>query len=253
MIFDTDFAAVGEWVNSKFALITQAGYKVDLEINNNTFVITPKLYDKNNNLISTGTGVDLPLESVVVNGSYDNTNQKIVLTLKNGNTVDIPVSGLVSGLYSKPSTGIPKTDLSSAVQTSLGKADTALQEHQDVSGKANKSEMSVTSGTGTATIQLKTGTSVTVLTEHQDISGKADKPTTTTVTIATTDWSNLTCTKSVTGMTASKIVLVSPAPASFTAYTDAGVRCSAQGSGTLSFACDSVPSASVTVNILILG
>ena len=35
----------------------------------------------------------------------------------------------------KPSGGIPKTDLSSAVQTSLGKADTALQAHQDISGK----------------------------------------------------------------------------------------------------------------------
>lgn len=32
-----------------------------------------------------------------------------------------------SGTYSKPSGGIPKTDLASAVQTSLGKADTALQ------------------------------------------------------------------------------------------------------------------------------
>jgi outer membrane murein-binding lipoprotein Lpp len=31
------------------------------------------------------------------------------------------------GTYSKPSTGIPKTDLASAVQTSIGKADTALQ------------------------------------------------------------------------------------------------------------------------------
>ena len=40
------------------------------------------------------------------------------------------------GTYSKPSGGIPKTDLASAVQTSLGKADTALQEHQDISGKA---------------------------------------------------------------------------------------------------------------------
>ena len=35
-----------------------------------------------------------------------------------------------TGTYSKPSTGIPKTDLASAVQTSLGKADTALQSHQ---------------------------------------------------------------------------------------------------------------------------
>ena len=32
-----------------------------------------------------------------------------------------------TGTYSKPSGGIPKTDLASAVQTSLGKADTALQ------------------------------------------------------------------------------------------------------------------------------
>ena len=45
---------------------------------------------------------------------------------------------LANGKYSKPSGGIPSTDLASAVQTSLGKADTALQEHQDISGKANK-------------------------------------------------------------------------------------------------------------------
>lgn len=32
-----------------------------------------------------------------------------------------------TGTYSKPSDGIPKTDLASEVQTSLGKADTALQ------------------------------------------------------------------------------------------------------------------------------
>lgn len=31
------------------------------------------------------------------------------------------------GTYSKPASGIPKSDLASAVQTSLGKADTALQ------------------------------------------------------------------------------------------------------------------------------
>ena len=45
--------------------------------------------------------------------------------------------------------------------------------------KANKSEMTVTPGTGAnadkTTIQLKTGTSATVLTVHQDITGKADK------------------------------------------------------------------------------
>lgn len=39
--------------------------------------------------------------------------------------------------YDKPSTGIPATDLASAVQTSLGKADTALQS-ADLSGYAEK-------------------------------------------------------------------------------------------------------------------
>lgn len=43
-----------------------------------------------------------------------------------------------TGTYIKPLTGIPKTDLESAVQTSLGKADTALQEHQDITHLATK-------------------------------------------------------------------------------------------------------------------
>ena len=37
-----------------------------------------------------------------------------------------------TGTYSKPAGGIPKTDLASAVQTSLGKADSALQSHQSL-------------------------------------------------------------------------------------------------------------------------
>ena len=39
--------------------------------------------------------------------------------------------------YDKPSGGIPKSDLASAVQSSLDKADTALQQHQDISALTN--------------------------------------------------------------------------------------------------------------------
>lgn len=42
------------------------------------------------------------------------------------------------GKYDKPNGGIPKTDLASDVQTSLNKADSALQTHQDISGKEDK-------------------------------------------------------------------------------------------------------------------
>lgn len=37
------------------------------------------------------------------------------------------ITAVALGAYVKPGTGIPKSDLASAVQTSLGKADTALQ------------------------------------------------------------------------------------------------------------------------------
>ena len=40
--------------------------------------------------------------------------------------------------YDKPSTGIPSTDMSQAVQDSLALADSAIQQHQDISGKADK-------------------------------------------------------------------------------------------------------------------
>lgn len=45
--------------------------------------------------------IDLPLESVVVNGSYDDTTKKVVLTLKNGNTVDFSIADLIAGLQSE--------------------------------------------------------------------------------------------------------------------------------------------------------
>ena len=83
------------------ALITETGNKIALEINNQTYVLKAKLYDKNNNPINTSNEIDLPLETMVVNGSYDSTNKKIILTLKNGNTVEFSVADLVSGLQSE--------------------------------------------------------------------------------------------------------------------------------------------------------
>ena len=61
-------------------------------------------------------------------------------------SINIPVPEKVSelendagyGTYTKPAAGIPKSDLASGVQASLGKADTALQKHQDISGKLDK-------------------------------------------------------------------------------------------------------------------
>ena len=56
------------------------------------------------------------------------------------------VKNALDGKYTKPQTGIPSTDMSQAVQTSLEKADTAIQEHQDISGKQNKPAAAGTAG-----------------------------------------------------------------------------------------------------------
>ncbi len=145
-----------------YTLKTNTGSLIDLEINQSNYVVTLNLKNQNGTIISTAN-IDLPLESVVVGGSYDAVNKKIVLTLENGNTVDIPVGDLIAGLqteitsqnklasdlvddsnsgnkfvttseksswngkYDKPSGGIPKTDLDSSVQSSLSKADIAVQ------------------------------------------------------------------------------------------------------------------------------
>ncbi len=63
-----------------------------------------------------------------------------------------------NGKYSKPSGGIPKSDLASTVQTSLGKADTALQSHQSVSlasGTNNGTVKLTVNGTATDNIAVK--------------------------------------------------------------------------------------------------
>ena len=73
-----------------------------------------------------------------------------------------------------------------------------------------------------------------------------------TVTLTSAWWSSKSQTVSVTGVTASNTVIVSPAPSSIEDYADWGVYCSAQGSGTLTFTCSDTPSSDITVNVLII-
>ena len=85
---------------TNYTLKTNTGSSIELSINNSTYVMTLNLKNSAGTTISTGT-IDLPLETMVVGATYDNTNKKIVLTLKNGSTIDVPVADLVSGLQSE--------------------------------------------------------------------------------------------------------------------------------------------------------
>lgn len=80
---------------------TKYGASITVSLNTTDYKMTTTLKDQDGNTLGTAQTIDLPLESVVVNGSYDSTNKKIVLTLQNGNTIDIPVGDLIAGLQTE--------------------------------------------------------------------------------------------------------------------------------------------------------
>ena len=80
---------------------TKYAVALSLTINSSTYVMTGQLKDQNGDNLGTAQTIDLPLESVVVNGSYDSQTKKVVLTLQNGNTIEFSVADLVSGLQTE--------------------------------------------------------------------------------------------------------------------------------------------------------
>ena len=72
-----------------------------MAIDSHTYVLSSSLKNENGETLGTPQTIDLPLETMVVGGSYDDTTKKVVLTLKNGNTVDFSVADLIDGLQSE--------------------------------------------------------------------------------------------------------------------------------------------------------
>lgn len=94
-----DIKKVNDNLNN-YSLITETGSKIDLNINSSAYVMTLKLKDKNDNVISSGQ-VDLPLETMVIGATYNNETEEIELTLQNGTKVSFSVADLISGLVNE--------------------------------------------------------------------------------------------------------------------------------------------------------
>ena len=103
---------------------------ISLELNPNTYEITATI-KKGNTTISVSQPIDLPLETMVVGGSYNDQTKKVALTLKNGQTVEFSVADLVSGL-------VRAADLA-AVATSGDYDD--LSNKPDLSGYATQADI----------------------------------------------------------------------------------------------------------------
>lgn len=115
------------WSGKQDALVSGTNIKT---INNESIL------GEGNISISGGSGEggdENVIEVVKVNGTAltPDSNKAVDVTVPTESTVSGWGFTKNTGTYSKPSGGIPKTDLESAVQTSLGKADTALQSYTE--------------------------------------------------------------------------------------------------------------------------
>lgn len=154
----TDFIDNNELVTSlvPYALRANTGYRLSCDQDQTKHEYTFHLKNDAGTDLGDPILINLPVESLVMDVEYDEDTKSIIITLENGTQTSVPIGSLINGLvnentfnahkndttvhtnssektawnakYSKPSAGIPKSDLVAAVQTSLGKADTAIQQ-----------------------------------------------------------------------------------------------------------------------------
>ena len=98
-----------------------------------------------------------------------------------------------------------------------------------------------------------TGTETAFNTALADVENKAAATVSRTGTLTAANWSGKVQTVAVSGVTTSSNIIVTAYPSSYIAYAEAGVRCTSQGSGVLTFQCEDTPTQTLYFNVLILG
>ena len=152
---------------------TKYGASLSVSIDSTTYIVTAQLKDQDGNNLGTAQTIDLPLESVVVSGSYDSATKKVILTLKDGSTIDFSIADLVSGLQTEiTSTNKLSADL--VEDGTTNKVYTATEKTK-LSGIASGAEVNVQSDWNVT----NTSSDAYILNKPTipDITGKADKVT----------------------------------------------------------------------------
>lgn len=80
---------------------TKYGASVSLTMDSTTYKVSASLKDQNGDVLGAVQTIDLPLESVVVSGTYDATTKEVVLTLQDGSEIRFSVADLVDGLQTE--------------------------------------------------------------------------------------------------------------------------------------------------------
>ena len=201
---------------------------IETSVDAQTYVLTFSLKNADGTVISTSS-VDLPLESMVVSGVYDEDTKEVVLTLQNGSTVRFSVADLVDGLASADG-DYPQMTVGEAGRVSNAITITVNGVPVIFDGSAARSVNINTQG-AFAPVQ---------------------------VAIPATAWQNNAATLTaedyaqIANVGTNSTVLFFADDNSAAAYISDNIRLSAQGAGSVTFACDTTPPAAVSGLIIIL-
>lgn len=80
---------------TNYTVKTETGTDIELSLDTNNYQMTLKLKNAEGTVVSTQT-IDFPIESMVVDATY--ASGTLTLTLQNGNTLDVNISAIISGL-----------------------------------------------------------------------------------------------------------------------------------------------------------
>lgn len=86
------------------------GSQIDLTIDKTTYKLKAKLKNFEGTVLSESTEIDLPLEQMIIKGSYNSATKKLTLTLRNNqegvdnNSIEIDISDLIDGLVAETRT-----------------------------------------------------------------------------------------------------------------------------------------------------
>ena len=132
------------------------------------------------------------------------------------------------------------------------KGDTGETGPKGDKGDTGPNEVSTTTATNINGLMMGNGSNVQTATAGTDYANPAQGV---TVTLPAAGWDAdaLTQTVTVSGATANNPKVISPAYASIAEYAACGVKATAEGAGTITFACDVAPKNDLIVNILIVG
>ena len=177
----------------------------------------------------------------------------IAITFSTANTANAPTLNINSTTASATYKGNAVTSSSNPLKWDAGDTltfmyDGSYYKYLSTSNDFGKQDLLV-SGTN-----IKTINSNSILGSGDLVISGGSNTSVVQITITVANWNaTTTCTKSVTGVTTTNSVIVSPAPVSIPDYVNAGVYCSAQGSGTLTFDASVTPDADLIVNVMVVG